>query len=101
DRHGVVHEGLAHLVFDVDGNALRGLLHVLLTPASPQTSRFRTLSAFSSMDFRRGSTSSPISVEHVAAASCASSFYSGSSVRGSGSMVVSQSCAGFISPRPL
>ena len=27
DRHRVVHEGLAHLVFDVDGNALRVLFH--------------------------------------------------------------------------
>ncbi len=64
-------------------------------------SRFRTLSAFSSMNFRRGSTSSPMRVEKISSASYASSIFTCSSVRDSGSIVVSQSCVGFISPRPL
>src|ERR1700681_2915779 len=66
-----------------------------------QTSRFRTSSAFSSMNLRRLSTSSPISVEKIAsvsARSCRSTF---KSVRVSAFMVVDHSCSAFISPRPL
>src|SRR5947209_1764184 len=62
DRHRVVHVGLAHLVLDVDREPLP--LHV-----HGQMSRKRTLRAFASMNFRRGSTSSPIRVEKTSSAS--------------------------------
>jgi hypothetical protein len=95
-RHRVVHVGLAHLVLDVDGDAVRlGLL------VHGQMSRLRTLRALSSMNFRRGSTSSPMRVEKMSSASYASSIFTCRSVRVSGFIVVSQSCVGFISPRPL
>src|SRR5262249_18402876 len=96
DRHRVVHVGLAHLVLDVDGNALR--LRFLV---HGQMSRLRTFRAFASMKRRRGSTSSPIKVEKMSSASYASSILTWSSVRDSGLIVVSQSCVGFISPSPL
>src|SRR5712691_7654282 len=67
----------------------------------PQTSRFRTNFAFSSMNLRRGSTSSPMSVSNSCEASSASSIVTFRSVRLAGSMVVSRSWSGFISPRPL
>ncbi len=56
-----------------------------------QTSRFLTNLAFSSMNFRRGSTSSPISVSNSVDATSASSMVTLSSVRLGGSMVVSRS----------
>jgi hypothetical protein len=56
-----------------------------------QTSRFRTNLAFSSMNLRRGSTSSPISVSNSCDASRASSIVTLSSVRLGGSIVVSRS----------
>src|SRR5260370_36459191 len=65
------------------------------------TSKFRTNFAFSSMNLRRGSTSSPISVSNSCDASNASSIVTLSSVRRAGSIVVSRSWSGFISPRPL
>ena len=46
-------------------------------------------------------TSSPISLVKMASASTASSIVTCSSVRASGSIVVFQSCSGFISPNPL
>src|SRR2546425_7996405 len=58
---------------------------------SHQTSRFFTNFAFSSMNLRRGSTSSPISVSNSCDASSASSIVTLSSVRLAGSMVVSRS----------
>src|ERR1700722_19302174 len=69
--------------------------------SSNQMSRFDTCSAFFSMNSRRGSTASPISVVKISSAATASSMRTCSSRRVSGLMVVSQSCSGFISPSPL
>jgi hypothetical protein len=66
-----------------------------------QTSIFPARSAFVSMKSRRGSTSSPISMVKTWSASMASSICTRSRRRTAGSMVVSHSCSGFISPRPL
>src|SRR6266702_3581493 len=55
------------------------------------TSRFRTNFAFSSMNLRRGSTSSPISVSNSCDASNASSIVTWSNVRRAGSIVVLRS----------
>lgn len=57
--------------------------------------------AFASMKARRGGTSSPISIEKISLATCASSIETCCRIRVSGSIVVSQSCSAFISPRPL
>jgi hypothetical protein len=62
---------------------------------------FPARSAFVSMKSRRGSTSSPISMVNTRSASMASSICTRSRRRTVGSMVVSHSCSGFISPRPL
>ena len=64
-------------------------------------SRFFTSSAFSSMNLRRASTSSPISVVKIDSQASMSSAFTESSVRRSGSMVVCQSCSELISPSPL
>ena len=53
------------------------------------------------MNCRRGSTLSPMSTENTESAVAASSSCTWSTVRLLGSMVVSHSCSGFISPRPL
>ena len=66
-----------------------------------QTSMFAARSALVSMKSRRGSTSSPISIVNTRSASIASSICTCSRRRTAGSIVVSHSCAGFISPRPL
>jgi hypothetical protein len=66
-----------------------------------QTSMLATRSALPSMKARRGSTSSPISIVKTRSASSASSSWTRSRRRTDGSIVVSQSCAGFISPKPL
>src|SRR3954447_19231227 len=66
-----------------------------------QISRFFTSSAFSSMNFLRASTSSPMSVVKMVSHSAMSSSFTDNSVRRSGSIVVSQSCGAVISPRPL
>src|SRR5262249_46577003 len=58
-------------------------------------------SALSWMKARRGSTSSPISLAKISLASSISLTLTWSSERASISRVVSQSCSGFISPRPL
>src|SRR5437764_249315 len=50
-------------------------------------SRLRVFSAFSSMNFRRGSTSSPMSVEKIMSASTASSIFTWSRVRVAGVIV--------------
>src|SRR5437899_983827 len=82
-------------------------LRSALAGASPgptqadQISRFFTSSALSSMNLRRASTSSPISVVKIASQAAISSSFTESSVRRSGSMVVSQSCCEDISPKPL
>src|SRR5690606_15758931 len=65
------------------------------------TSRLATLSAFSWMKSRRGSTTSPISRVKISSVTSASSTLTCSSTRLSGSSVVSHSCSAFISPRPL
>src|SRR5579875_2976012 len=65
------------------------------------TSRFATRRALSSMNCRRGSTWSPISIEKILSAWAASSTVTRTSVRRAGSIVVSRSWAGFISPSPL
>lgn len=57
--------------------------------------------ALRSINSRRGPTSSPISMENIWSASAAFSMVTCLSRRVSGRMVVSQSCSGFISPRPL
>src|SRR5204863_5819759 len=61
----------------------------------------RATSAFCSMNNRRGSTSSPISLVKISSAAIPSSICTLSRRRDCGSIVVSQSCSGFISPRPL
>lgn len=58
-------------------------------------------SALSWMNSRRGSTISPISLEKISSASPRSPIFTCNNVRLSRSSVVSQSCSGFISPRPL
>src|SRR4029434_10655924 len=67
----------------------------------PYTSRFLTSSALSSMNLRRGSTWSPISVVNIRSATGRSCALHWSRVRFWGSIVVVQSISGFISPRPL
>src|SRR6185312_15550123 len=59
------------------------------------------VSALSWMKSRRGSTSSPISFVKMSSASSTSFTFTCSSERTLVSSVVSQSCPGFISPRPL
>ena len=59
------------------------------------------VSAFCSMNARRGSTLSPISSSNMVLASSISFTFTCSSERALVSSVVSQSCSGFISPRPL
>ena len=65
------------------------------------TSRLRTNFALSSMNRRRGSTSSPISVSNSTDAWAASSSSTLRMVRVAGSIVVFHSWSGFISPSPL
>ncbi len=66
----------------------------------PYTSRFAYF-AWSSMNCRRGGTSSPISMLKMRSASAALVMVTCRSSRVSGFMVVSQSCSSFISPSPL
>src|SRR3989454_2235220 len=65
------------------------------------TSKFLTSSACCWMKSRRGPTSSPMRMEKMSSTPAKSSSLTWSSIRVSGFMVVSQSCVGFISPRPL
>src|SRR3989338_6521822 len=65
------------------------------------TSRFATSCACCSMNCFRGSTSSPIRSVNILSASTASSIVTKRVLLLPGSMVVSQSWSGFISPRPL
>src|SRR5256714_1325896 len=69
----------------------------------PYTSRFRTFRALSSMNWRRGSTTSPIKMVNILSASTALSSLRStfSNLRFSGFIVVSNSSLAFISPRPL
>ena len=57
--------------------------------------------ALRSMNLRRGSTESPMSVEKMRSAAAASSMPTCCTFRVSGFIVVVHSCSGFISPRPL
>ena len=59
------------------------------------------LRALRSMNSRRGATSSPMSIEKMRSASAASAIDTCFKIRFCGSIVVSQSCSGFISPKPL
>ena len=59
------------------------------------------LRALRSMNSRRGATSSPMSIEKMRSASAASAIDTCFNIRFCGSIVVSQSCSGFISPKPL
>jgi hypothetical protein len=81
----------------VQGNGCSGGVEA----AMDQTSMLPARSALVSMKSRRGSTSSPISMVNTRSASMASSICTRSRRRTAGSMVVSHSCSGFISPRPL
>src|SRR4030095_10197638 len=113
--HRVIQVGLPHLVFNVDGDLLVRCFHHSPIAPSPMvalpstqragrcayTSRLVTSSAFCSMNSRRGSPSSPISTEKIVSAATASSIRTCRSLRTFGSIVVSQSCSGFISPSPL
>jgi hypothetical protein len=69
-------------------------------PPAPHTSTFAYF-ALASMKARRGGTSSPMSMEKMRSASRASSIETCWRMRVVGSMVVSQSCSAFISPKPL
>jgi hypothetical protein len=79
DRHRIVDVRIAHLVFDVDRNDFLARGHAANGPPCPwtlavdQTSRLRTLSAYSSMNLRRGSTWSPIKIVNIRSASTKSS----------------------------
>jgi len=65
------------------------------------TSRFRTSLAWACMKALRGGTCSPISMVKTSSALTASSISTCSIVLVLGSMVVSHSCSGLISPSPL
>ena len=68
-------------------------------PVRRRDSRPRARSV--SMNSRRGSTCSPMSVANIWSAAITSSTLTRSIRRTSGSIVVSQSCSGSISPKPL
>src|SRR4029079_3716853 len=97
DRHGVVEIRRAHLLLEPAGLDVAAGYDV---GAGHQTSRVATR-AFSSMNSRRGSTLSPISIVNRRSAAAASSIVTCASVRVVGSIVVARSCSAFISPRPL
>src|SRR5262249_19121333 len=65
------------------------------------SSNFDALRAFSTMKSRRGSTTSPMRVENTCSASLDWWIFTCIRERMVGSSVVSHSCSGFISPRPL
>lgn len=65
------------------------------------TSRLATVFARDWMKCLRGGTSSPMSIRNTSSARSASSTVTRNIFRCTGSIVVSQSCSGFISPRPL
>ena len=110
-RAAALHQ-LAVLAGELRGRRLRGLLSgyailcLLGLWAAPRPERavsFQTstlaASAFCSMKSRRGSTNSPINSVKMLSASSPS--FTCSSERAFTSSVVSHSCSGFISPRPL
>src|SRR2546422_7289138 len=75
--------------------------HRLISCFPGQKSRFRTFRASLRMKSRRGLTRSPLNVLKTSSASAASRTEIRSRGPGSGVMVVSHSCSGVISPRPL
>src|SRR5579875_1889481 len=98
-RNGPAHYH-AHRIFQVripDFILNRSLFH----NQSAHKSIFDTNLAFSSINLRLGSTLSPISMEKSLSAAAASSMVTSTSFLVAGFIVVSQSCSGFISPRPL
>ena len=99
DRHRVVEVRRAHLVFerarlDVASGERVDRCHRLHVEVGDETGVVLD-------ELRRGSTMSPMSVEKMRSAWAASSIDTCASVRVAGSIVVSRSCAAFISPRPL
>src|SRR3712207_6660231 len=111
DRHRVVEIRRAHLVLERAGLDVSASDDVSGHAFSPpgrswggrwdQTSRLVTRRALSSMNSRRGSTWSPMSIEKMRSASAASSTFTRASVRVDGFIVVSASWSAFISPSPL
>src|SRR5262245_30503371 len=104
--HRVIEVGGAHLLLelallDAPRQGLQSRVLVSHRSAS-QTSRNRTSRAWRSMNCLRGSTLSPIRSEKVCStlAAAASSMLTRCRVRVFGSIVVSRSCSGFISPSP-
>src|SRR5262249_52208146 len=87
----------------LDALFLNGHLRLPRLPPSNGRSYVSTNAylAFSWMKSRRASTSSPIRIENIRSADAASSSVTCLKTRVSGFIVVSQSCSGFISPRPL
>ena len=94
------------LMFLVFKNPPRDLIPLILSlkfSMSNQTyiSKFLTSLAWVWMNFFRGGTSLPIKISKISSASAASRIVTLSSTRLSGFIVVSHSCSGFISPKPL
>src|SRR5262249_7190399 len=110
-RHGVVEVRRAHLLLERARLHVAAADHISRGHRSPprkrlwavcaQTSRLATARALSSMNARRGSTWSPISIEKMRSAAAASSSVTWASVRVEGDIVVSPSWSAFISPSPL
>src|SRR5712672_609605 len=104
--------GVAQSVAEQIAPRTRNCANHITTPRVPQlmkqtshlyTSRFRTFSALSSMNWRRGSTTSPIRIVNILSASTALSSFKSTfnNLRFSGFIVVSNHSLAFISPRPL
>src|SRR5690606_3179120 len=81
------------------GQGRHGERGLPITPA--YTSSSPTRWAFSSMHLRRGSTAPRISIGKSWSASTTSSIVTFFRMRVAGFIVVTASCSGFISPRPL
>ena len=79
-----------------------GSMHVGVCRPQPSSMAAAFLTrAWAWMKAFRGGTASPMSISTIWSARMASSISTWSITRVSGFMVVSQSCCGFISPRPL
>src|SRR5690606_18418644 len=78
----------------------RAISHCLVYPQVSYTSTLAYL-ALASINSLLGATSSPINIENRWSASAADSMVTFFNDRLAGSIVVLQSCSGFISPRPL
>ena len=110
DAHGVIYIAGLHLADQFrlgygligKGDILRLVVSLVCHfPSPPQISRLATYLALRSIQSRRGSTSSPMSTVNISSAFSASLRVIRRRVRFSGSMVVSHSSWGSISPRPL